>query len=133
LHETLATPAAASERGSLTEAEAAQQVAMLQEARAAYEAGLPVDSPQAGELASRFVASIAAFSGDQGTAEVRRQIVEASPRASDHVARYAELLGRYHSLVATINGEPQAEEDRRKAVTAPASTWLYAAVEALGS
>lgn len=106
------------------DAEVEQLVAMLTEARAAAEAGLPVDSPQARELAGRYVAAVAARADDPDVAAVRRQLAAADP--GRQVSRHAELLGRYHSLTATINGVPQP-----KAADAPATTWLHAAVMAL--
>ncbi|KXK58296.1 MerR family transcriptional regulator [Micromonospora rosaria] len=128
-HETFA-PAAARERDSPpTDAEVEHQVAILAEARAAAEAGLPVDSPQARELAGRYVTSVAALVGDQDIAEVRRQIAAADP--GPHVARHVDLLGRYHALTATINGTPRPEQGPDATTSAPASTWLHAAVTAL--
>ncbi|MFY1653219.1 MerR family transcriptional regulator [Solwaraspora sp. WMMB762] len=107
-----------------SDAEVEHLVELLTEARAAAEAGLPVDSPQARELAGRYVASVAARAGEPDVADVRRQLVDADP--GRQVSRHAELLGRYHSLTATINGVPQP-----KAADAPATTWLHAAVSAL--
>jgi len=107
-----------------TDAEVEQLVAMLTEARAAAEAGLPVDSPQSRELAGRYVALVAARAGDPDVADIRRQLAAADP--GRQVSRQAELLGRYHSLTATINGVPQP-----KAADAPATTWLHAAIKAL--
>ncbi|MBE1488248.1 MerR family transcriptional regulator [Plantactinospora soyae] len=121
-HQTFATAAARELEGTPTEEE--QQVAILTEAKAAAEAGLPVDSPRAQELAGRWVTWVAARTGDQNIADVQRQLVDADPRP--HVARHAALLGRYNSLTATVNGAPQPE-----AADAPASTWLHAAVNAL--
>lgn len=107
-----------------TDAEVEQLVAMLTEARAAAEAGVPVDSPQARELAGRYVASVAARADDPDVADVRRQLAAADP--GQQVSRHVELLGRYHSLTATINGVPQPT-----GVDAPATTWLHAAITAL--
>jgi DNA-binding transcriptional MerR regulator len=116
---------AADERESTpTEDEVEHQVAILAEAKAAAESGLPVDSPQAQELAGRWVTWWAARTRDQNTADVQRQITGADP--APHVARHAALLGRYNTLTATINGAPPPE-----ATDAPASTWLHAAVKAL--
>lgn len=107
-----------------TDDDAEQQVALLTEAKAAAEAGVPVDSPQARELAGRWVTWMAARVGNQNIADVQRQLVDADP--GPHVARHVELLGRYSSLTATVNGAPQPQ-----ASDAPASTWLHAAVTAL--
>ncbi|WP_326550502.1 MerR family transcriptional regulator [Micromonospora sp. NBC_01813] len=109
---------------SQTDAEVEQLVELLTEARDAAEAGLPVDSPQARELAGRYLAAVAARADEPDAAAVRRQLAAADP--GRQVSRYAELLGRYQSLTATINGVPQP-----KAVGAPATTWLHAAVTAL--
>ncbi|MDG4773889.1 hypothetical protein [Solwaraspora sp. WMMD792] len=106
------------------DAEVTQLVAMLTEARAAAEAGVPVDSPQARELAGRYVASVAARTDDPDPAAVRRQLAAADP--GRQVSRHAELLGRYHSSTATINGVPQPKD-----ADAPATIWLHAAVAAL--
>lgn len=107
----------------LTDGEVERQIAFLTEAKAAAEAGVPVDSSQARELAGRWVTWMAARVGDQNTADVQRQLVDADPRP--HVARHVELLGRYRSLTATVTGAPQPQ-----APDAPASAWLHAAVAA---
>ncbi|MGW0504294.1 helix-turn-helix domain-containing protein [Micromonospora sp. NPDC003241] len=106
-----------------TEAEVAEQVEILAQARAASEAGVPVDSREARRLATRWVALAASRGGERDLAEVRRQIAAADP--GPQVSRHVALLGRYHSLTATINGTPQPVGH------APASTWLHAVVAAL--
>ncbi|MBM7077134.1 MerR family transcriptional regulator [Micromonospora humida] len=106
-----------------TQAQIAEQVELLARARAAAEAGVPVDSREARQVATRWVALTASRCGERDLTEVRRQIVAADP--GPQVARHVALLGRYHALTATINGTPQP------VVHAPASTWLYAAVAAL--
>jgi DNA-binding transcriptional MerR regulator len=116
--ETFAAPGAAEDRW--TEAETARQVTILEEARAAHAAGLAVDSPQAREVATRFLAAIG---GGLEPADARRQVADADPHAQ--VARHAALLGRYHSLVATINDTPPPD------LTAPGTTWLHQAIRAL--
>ncbi|MFI7026783.1 MerR family transcriptional regulator [Micromonospora sp. NPDC049900] len=105
------------------EADVAAQVEILAQARAASEAGVPVDSREARQLATRWVALAASRSGERDLTEVRRQVAAADP--GPQVRRHAALLGRYHALTATINGTPQPVVD------APASTWLHAAVAAL--
>lgn len=122
--ETFAAAAAGGPESTPTDDDVEQQVAILTEARAAAEAGLPVDSPRARELAGRWVTWMAARAGDQDITDVQRRLVDADPRP--HVARHVELLGRYNSLTATVNGAP-----RPQASDAPASTWLHAAVAAL--
>ncbi|MCA2211503.1 MerR family transcriptional regulator [Jidongwangia harbinensis] len=109
--------------GTPADDDVAHQVAILAEARAAAEAGLPVDSPRARELAGRWVACMAARAGDRNIADVRRRLADADP--GPQVARQVELLGRYHALTATVNGAPQPVSG------APASAWLHAAVAAL--
>jgi DNA-binding transcriptional MerR regulator len=122
--ETFAAAAARGPENTPTDDDVEQQVAFLTEANAAAEAGVPVDSPRAGELASRWVTWMAARVGDENIADIRRQLVDAEPRP--HVARHVELLGRYRSLTATVNGTPQLH-----ASGAPASAWLHEAVAAL--
>ncbi|WP_431885677.1 MerR family transcriptional regulator [Micromonospora wenchangensis] len=106
-----------------TQAQIAEQVEILAQARAASGAGVPVDSREARQLATRWVALTGSRCGERDLTEVRRQVVAADP--GPQVARHVELLGRYHALTATINGAPQP------LVQAPASTWLHAAVAAL--
>ncbi|WFE25849.1 MerR family transcriptional regulator [Solwaraspora sp. WMMD791] len=121
---TGADPQTGMQTDAEVDAEVEQLVELLTEARAAAAAGLPVDSPQARELAGRYVAAVAARADDPDVDAVRRQLAAADP--GRQVSRHAELLGRYHSLTATINGVPQP-----KAADAPATTWLHAAVMAL--
>ena len=122
--ETFAATAAHERDGTPTEEELEQQIAILTEARAASAAGLPVDSPQARELAGRWVRCVAARVSDENLTGVQRQLADADPKP--HIARHSALLGRYNSLTATINDQPQPQ-----AAGAPASTWLHAAVSAL--
>ncbi|MEV4280016.1 MerR family transcriptional regulator [Actinoplanes xinjiangensis] len=119
--DTFAPAAAHGPATTPTEDDVEQQVAFLTEARAAAEAGVPVDSPRARELAGRWVAWMAARAGDPNTADIRRRLVDADP--GPPVARHVELLGRYTSLTATVNGVPQPHTP-----DAPASVWLHAAV-----
>lgn len=117
---------------------------ILREAHAAYQAGLVTDSPQAQDLADRYVACIAEASGVQDHAEMQRRMAAVhtnakiqramplafllSPRPGPRFPgpRFIELR-RYFSLLATINGELQAEEERA------AYGWLMAAVCVPGS
>ncbi|MDR7274830.1 MerR family transcriptional regulator [Catenuloplanes atrovinosus] len=117
LHDTFAS--GTGERWS--DADAARLAGLLGEARVAAEAGLPADSPQARDLATRFLAMLAEGNPDGG--DVRRQVIDADPAA--RAERGAEPLGRYHALVAAINGTPAPPYG------APASRWLHAAVRAL--
>lgn len=83
------------------------------EAQAAQQSGLPTNSSQARDIADRLVASTAEFAGEPDTTELRPRMarIEAGDRtsaASRHAAqflsRFTGALGRYLSLVATING-----------------------------
>ncbi|QKW15126.1 MULTISPECIES: MerR family transcriptional regulator [unclassified Micromonospora] len=121
--ETFASTADRERADPAAEADVAAQVEILAQARAAAEAGVPVDSREARQVATRWVALAASRSGDQDLTEVRRQIAAADP--GPQVSRHVALLGRYHSLTATINGTAQPVGH------APASTWLHAAVAAL--
>ncbi|MER5458346.1 MerR family transcriptional regulator [Micromonospora sp. NPDC002389] len=121
--ETFASAADREREDPAAEAEIAEQVEILAQARAAAEAGVPVDSREARRLATRWVALAASRGGERDLTGVRRQIVAADP--GPQVSRHVALLGRYHSLTATINGTPQPVGH------APASTWLHAAVAAV--
>ncbi|HET6354560.1 TipAS antibiotic-recognition domain-containing protein [Streptomyces sp.] len=112
---------------------------ILREVHAAYQAGLVTDSPQAQDLADRYVACIAEASGVQDHSEMRRRMAAVHTNAKIQGAmplallpsprlgpRFIELR-RYFSLLATINGELQAEEERA------AYGWLMAAVCVPGS
>lgn len=105
-----------------TAAESDRLAGILFEAGAAARAGEPVDSARAHELAHRYVTALADLTGDPDTDGVRRQVIDADP--GPHAARGTALLGRYHSLVATINGTPPPPGT-------PASVWLHRAVGAL--
>ncbi|MFK0103777.1 MerR family transcriptional regulator [Streptomyces sp. NPDC091217] len=93
------------------------------EAQAAQQAGVPTDSPQARDIAERVAADsadlAAALTGEYDVDRARRSIVEFDPdgRAAQWAATSAglQLLTRYHSLVATINGTPQPDPDRAAA------------------
>ncbi|BCJ55368.1 MerR family transcriptional regulator [Actinoplanes sp. NBRC 14428] len=124
LAETFAGSADPERETLLTDDDVEQQVAFLTEARAAAEAGVPVDSPRARDLANRWVTWMAARAGNQNFAEVRRRLIDADP--NPHLIRHAELLGRYSSLTATVNGALPPQP-----TAAPASTWLHAAAAAL--
>ncbi|MFI7125186.1 MerR family transcriptional regulator [Nonomuraea sp. NPDC050153] len=96
---------------------------IIREAQAAQRAGLSADSPQARDIAGRFLASIAEATGDQDTAEFRRRLAAnllvakdlhsaELRRAADEASRFTGTHGRYLALVATINGTtPEDEAD----------------------
>ena len=86
---------------------------LLLEAKAAQQAGVAADSPQAREIAERVAAHTAevsaAMTGTYDPGKARRSITEYHPdRAAKWQAKSTglKLLTRYHSLVATINGTP---------------------------
>lgn len=95
--------------------------AFVREANAAYQAGLATDSPQAQDLADRYVAWRAEMAEVQDHAEMRRRIAtdrrtnekrgRATPLAHGPGPRLSELR-TYRTLVAKINGEPQTEDKR---------------------
>ncbi|WP_416955976.1 MerR family transcriptional regulator [Streptomyces sp. Agncl-13] len=105
---------------------------LLLDARAAQEAGTPADSPRARELAERVAAGnaemVAAMTGDHDIDKARRGIVEFDPdgKAAQRPAKATglELLTRYQSLVATVNGTPKPDPDRATAVR----EWMAAAL-----
>ncbi|HET6356919.1 MerR family transcriptional regulator [Streptomyces sp.] len=110
--------------------------AFVREAHAAYQAGLATDSPQAQDLANRYVAWQAEVFGVQDHAEMRRRMAAAfhtnverqrAKQVSPGPGPRLSELHRYRSLVATINGEPQAEEEQA------ARGWLMEAICAPGS
>jgi DNA-binding transcriptional MerR regulator len=105
---------------------------LLLEARAAQQAGMPADSPQARDIAERVAADsaqlIAAMTGKHDVVKARRSIVEfdrngqAAPRPA--AATGLKLLTRYQSLVATVNGTPEPDPDRAAAIRG----WMAAAL-----
>jgi len=105
---------------------------LLLDARAAQEAGTPADSPRARELAERVAAGnaemVAAMTGDHDIGKARRGIIEFDPdgKATQRLAKATglELLTRYQSLVATVNGTPKPDPDRAAAVR----EWMAAAL-----
>ncbi|SDG55385.1 DNA-binding transcriptional regulator, MerR family [Lentzea fradiae] len=85
--------------------------AILQDAHDAQLAGVPSDSPRAGEIATRYVEFLGRVSGDDDTPEFRRKVardlvrVEELHRESiEEAATSPDPHTRYQSLVATING-----------------------------
>ncbi|WP_328611139.1 MerR family transcriptional regulator [Amycolatopsis sp. NBC_00345] len=104
------------------------------EAKAAQQSGLPPDSPRAQEIAGRLAASAAELAGEADSAQLRSRLAGGgrgaaeSPRAKDFRSRFTGALGRYHSLVATINGTPQLDLAR----SVVAREWLADALEVPG-
>lgn len=105
---------------------------LFQEARAAQQAGVPADSPQARAIAERMVADTAEFTavmtGEQDPDRARRSITEFD-RAAQPPTRLpglAKLLTRYAALVATINGTSRPDPDQ----TAAVREWMAAALRA---
>ncbi|WP_229713205.1 hypothetical protein [Streptomyces fuscichromogenes] len=93
------------------------------EARAAQQAGVPAESPQARDIAERVAADsaelVSAMTGEHDIDKARRSIVEFDPngRAAQWVAGSTglKLLTRYLSLVATVNGTPKPDLDPDRA------------------
>lgn len=114
-------------------ARAEQQGRLMREARAAQQAGVPPDSPQAREIAERVAANraefAAAMTGEHDVDRARRGIVEFD---RDRMAALwqaisssgLDLLTRYLSLVATINGTPRPDPGWATAVR----EWMAAAL-----
>ncbi|MCQ4043321.1 MerR family transcriptional regulator [Streptantibioticus rubrisoli] len=113
---------------------------IMRDAQAAYQAGLPADSPQAQDIARRYVASLVELTGRQDTTEFRRQVAanllvakdlhrQALQRRAAHIAaRFTDTHGRYLSLVATING---ATREDNVSVPVPYE-WMATALNAPG-
>ncbi|MBM2620459.1 MerR family transcriptional regulator [Actinoplanes sp. LDG1-06] len=102
-----------------------EQHDILMQARTAAEANVLPDSLRGRELAARWVAAVAAHTGNSDVPEVQRHIIKGFP--AQGATRHADLLGRYHALTATINGTTLPDVR-----AAPASAWLQKAVAALG-
>lgn len=101
------------------------------EAQAAQQAGVPADSAQARDIAERMVADsagfVAAMTGDHDIEKSRRTMAEFDRTRS--AQRRAQLTGtnlmvRYTTLVATINGTPKPDPDK----TAAVQEWMAAAL-----
>jgi len=105
---------------------------LLLEARAAKQAGVAADSPQALDLAERMAADTAEFTaamtGEHDLGRARRGIVEFDRNGEAAPWRAREtglkMLTRYHSLVATINGTPKPDPDQAAAIR----EWMAAAL-----
>ena len=116
---------------------AEQYGAIFREAMAAIESGVAADSPQARDIADRFVHATAEYSGEPET-EVRRRITHPAPAEQPNPAavraavRFGTVLGRYSALVARINGTPRDNPDDARAKALAARQWLVDAVNAAG-
>jgi DNA-binding transcriptional MerR regulator len=112
---------------------------IFRQAQAAHRAGLPADSPQAQDIAERYVAWLAEVAGKPDTAELRRQIAAnlltaedlhrqaLRQRAAHTASRFTDTHGKYLSLTATFNGTTQDDTD----VPLP-YRWIAAALDTSG-
>jgi DNA-binding transcriptional MerR regulator len=115
-------------------AHAERQQALMLEAKAAQQAGVPAASPQARDIAERVAAAraemLSAMTGRHDPDRARRSMVEFDPngRTAQWMTRETglKLLTRYHRLVATINGTPKPVPDPNQA--APLHEWMAAAL-----
>ncbi|MBE1495974.1 DNA-binding transcriptional MerR regulator [Amycolatopsis lexingtonensis] len=112
-------------------ARAERQRALYLEAQAAQQAGVPADSPQARDIAERMAADsagfVAAMTGDHDIAKARRTMAGFDrTRSAQMRARLTgtNLMVRYSTLVATINGTPKPDPDK----TAAVQEWMAAAL-----
>jgi DNA-binding transcriptional MerR regulator len=112
---------------------AERQRVLAAEAMAAYEAGVPAQSPHARDIAERVAAArvemLEAMTGRPDPERVRRGMIEFDPNSGERRYRPREspglqLLTRYHWLVATINGTPKRGPDRSAALR----KWMAAAL-----
>jgi DNA-binding transcriptional MerR regulator len=101
------------------------------EAQATQQAGVSADSPQAGDIAERMAAHsaefVAAMTGVHDADKSRRVMVDFDRnKAAEVRARMTglNLIVRYGTLVATINGTPAPDADR----TATVQEWMAAAL-----
>jgi DNA-binding transcriptional MerR regulator len=112
-------------------ARAERQRVLYLEAQAAQQAGVPADSAQAREIAERMVADsagfVAAMTGDHDIAKARRTMAGFDrTRSAQMRAKLTgtNLMVRYSTLVATINGTPKPDPDK----TAAVQEWMAAAL-----
>ncbi|MFD2421312.1 MerR family transcriptional regulator [Amycolatopsis pigmentata] len=128
-HVTFSAKLAANPAGPVEVERSKQREAIVQEAREAYQARLTPDSPQAQDIAARFVASLAETAG-QDAVELRRRMAAVDytdmdgARPPRHVTRFAELFTRYNSLVDKINGTVQDKQENVAVMK-----WLMTAVK----
>lgn len=92
--------------------------AILQEAQAALQAGLPSDSPRARDIAGRYVAFLAEIAGRPDSAEFRTKLAadmlhveELHLQSIEEAAAPSDPHTRYQSLVAVVNGTAQEAAD----------------------
>lgn len=115
-------------------ARAEKHLKLVREAKAAQQAGVPADSPQARDLAEQVAAHTAEFTaamtGEHDPDRTRRRMVEfeRNGKAEQWQARSTglKLLTRYHGLVATVNGTPKPDPDPEQA--AALREWMAAAL-----
>jgi DNA-binding transcriptional MerR regulator len=112
-------------------ARAERQRVLYLEAQAAQQAGVPADSAQARDIAERMVADsagfVAAMTGDHDIAKARRTMAGFDrTRSAQMRAKLTgtNLMVRYSTLVATINGTPKPDPDK----TAAVQEWMAAAL-----
>ncbi|MEV5713891.1 MerR family transcriptional regulator [Amycolatopsis mediterranei] len=112
-------------------ARAEQRRLLYLEAQAAQQAGVPADSPQARDIAERMAADSAGFvsamTGDHDLDKARRSMIGFDrTRSAQTRAKLTgtNLMVRYTTLVATINGTPKPDPDK----TAAVQEWMAAAL-----
>ncbi|MGW4063453.1 helix-turn-helix domain-containing protein [Amycolatopsis sp. NPDC004747] len=112
-------------------ARAERQRELFLEARAAQQAGVPADSPQARDIAERMAADtagfVAAMTGTHDIEKARRSMAGFDrKRSAETRAKLTgmDLMVRYGRLVATINGTPEPDP----AGTAEVQEWMAAAL-----
>ena len=126
LHDAFVT-GQASRRPGVANEDVERWHAVFAEARAAHEAGVPAHAAGAKDIAHRYVASLAAISGEQ---DRPRGVAEYDPAgaASRRGARIGSLLGRYLRLVAAINGRARVDPHHARATNEAAFAWLTTAI-----
>lgn len=112
-------------------ARAERQRVLYLEAQAAQQAGVPADSAQARDIAERMVADsagfVAAMTGDHDIAKTRRTMAGFDRARSARMRAKltgTNLMVRYSTLVATINGTPKPDPEK----TAAVQEWMAAAL-----
>ncbi|VVJ20760.1 Redox-sensitive transcriptional activator SoxR [Amycolatopsis camponoti] len=112
-------------------ARAERQRVLYLEAQAAQQAGVPADSPQARDIAERMAADsadfVAAMTGDHDLDKARRSMAGFDRiRSAETRAKMTgtNLMARYSTLVAVINGTPQPDPEK----TATVQEWMASAL-----
>jgi DNA-binding transcriptional MerR regulator len=112
-------------------ARAERRRVLFLEAQAAQQAGVPADSAQARDIAERMVADsagfVAAMTGEHDIDKARHSMAGFDRgRTAESRARMTgmNLMVRYATLVATINGTPEPDPDK----TAAVQEWMAAAL-----